>query len=247
MSGPCPVADILPPSCLTLQFPHRHCLTHRPLPFCATCSVPDECPQEVLILLQRCLDPDPSARPTATELAQQLQAATATPPAGSAASLAAVGRRSSSTASSHEGRPPLSRAATTMGSLGLGSAPSAGSYPTPAPTPTPTRATSIALPLPPQPPPLALPLPPGRHSDDWIAMAMATAALAGDHEGGGVETPEGTLGGELRPLRPSLETLAPASGPHMAGSGAAAAAGDGGAALAGTAAPAPMPAGGPAD
>ncbi|PRW21099.1 serine threonine- kinase [Chlorella sorokiniana] len=43
-------------------------------------AVPDDCPEEVLDIIRRCLDPDPSVRPTAAELVQLLTLAPAPPP-----------------------------------------------------------------------------------------------------------------------------------------------------------------------
>lgn len=174
-----------------------------PAPLTA-CSVPNECPQEVLLLLRRCLDPDPSARPTATELVQLLQLAPAAPPAGSAAAAATLARRSFG--GPGEGRPPMLRAGTGSGSLGM---------------PSPSRAASAALPLPSQPESGEEPVASVRHSGNWGAPGLPAGTGAPS-----IATPEGTLG-ELSPLRPSLETNPPTSGPTTAGSGGPAAAGAG--------------------
>lgn len=55
------------------------------LPWPPPRRVPEECPAEVVQLIYRCIDPDPGARPTSTEVAEALLQAAALPWAGSGA------------------------------------------------------------------------------------------------------------------------------------------------------------------
>ena len=60
-----------------------------PIPASAPRSIPDECTQEVVDIIETCLDPNPHARPTAVQLAQMLQRAPTGLAGGDAGSSAA--------------------------------------------------------------------------------------------------------------------------------------------------------------
>ena len=186
------------------------CLARRPASP-SLCSVPDECPEEMLDILRRCLHPDPGLRPTAAELVQLLTLVPAPPAQGAATP---VRRRSGETRTPTEPLPsaPASGAGQRMGSVGtVAELSPAGSVLSPLPGAVlpPVRSRSMALPHPSGlpagagSPPRAAPV---RHSGDWGAGVQ------------GVETPNtaGTAVGGM--ARPSFDAVAPVSGPSTPGS-----------------------------